>query len=115
MGVAHHILAVQHGSVEHFTSALSRYLQVRQLLEDHAANGVYDHGLDILVMTLYNNMGHCYEYKGDSANAMFCFDQLLMFFVFSDRTPLLTEEEHRFFSTRAMLGKAAKTKPALSP
>jgi hypothetical protein len=115
MGVAHHIRAVHNRSMQQFTTALSCYLQVRHILEDHAANGVYDHGLDILVMALYNNMGHCYERQNDSVNAMFCFDQLLVFFLFSDLTPLLTDEEYRFFSTRATLGRAAKTKLAPAP
>jgi hypothetical protein len=82
----------------------------------------YDGELDLLVMALYNNLGHCYECWGsqdqdtDPATSL-CFDYVRSIFVGSNSRlyETMNAVEYQFFVQRLILGLYKQVQSPLAP
>jgi hypothetical protein len=62
------------GSLEDFSKALDLFQRSRAMLAVHLQRGVGMAGLDILLLAVANNMGHCYSHFQHTGKANLCVD-----------------------------------------
>ena len=74
------------------------------LLETNAKSGYYLSELDILLLALANNMGHCQSHFNSIDESRICLERMLAIFFLSDSTVLLTKDEYVFFYINIHLG-----------
>jgi hypothetical protein len=121
-GLACHVLAVQTESDDWYAEAMHYYTISAQSVRGQMESRQYDGELDLLVMALYNNLGHCYECWGsqdqdtDSATSL-CFDYVRSIFVGSNSRlyAIMNTVEYQFFVQRLTLGLYKQVQSPLAP
>jgi hypothetical protein len=112
-GLVFHLLALQTGSTSVFLKALELYKLSMIILEDNAKNGFYVSELDILMLALTNNMGHCHSHFHNLDDVSMCLERMSKVFLLSVSTVLLSDDEYAFFY-RVTLMSPHRT-PVLAP
>lgn len=112
-GLVFHRLAMQNGSSASFQKALELYQLSMIILESNAKNGFYVSELDILMLALTNNMGHCHSHFHHMEDAWLCLQRMCKVFLLSVSTVLFSQEEYEFFYRVILLG--AHRTPVLAP
>jgi lipoprotein signal peptidase len=112
-GLVFHLLALQTGSTSIFLKALELYKLSMIILEDNAKNGFYVSELDILILALTNNMGHCHSHFNNLDDVSMCLQRICKVFLLSVSTVLLSDDEYVFFY-RVTLTSPHRT-PVLAP
>jgi hypothetical protein len=67
-------LGLRNGCLEVFSRALDLFQRSRAMLAVHLQRGLGVAGLDILLLALANNMGHCYSHFQHTGKAKLCVD-----------------------------------------
>jgi hypothetical protein len=107
-GLTYHRRAVSDGSTSMFVKALELYQMSKIFLENNANSGFYLIELDILLLALANNMGHCHSHFCNMTETRMCLEHMLTIFFRSESTVLLTKDEYVFFYINILLGVGRK-------
>lgn len=105
-GLAFHRLALRDGCTATFRKALDLYEMSKIVLENNVVNGYYMTELDVVLLALANNMGHCHSHFNNMLEARICLERLLTIFFISDSSFLLTRDEYVFFYMNILLGES---------
>ena len=105
-GLVFHRLALQDGSTATFLKALELYQMSKIVIENNAKNGYYMTELDVVLLALANNMGHCHSHFSNMEEVRICLERLLTIFFLSESSVLLTRDEYVFFYINILLAES---------
>ena len=113
IGLVHHRKAIIEGCQISFERAKELYLMSLRLLEENVTWGVYSSQFNLLLLALFNNLGHIHSHFYNIPETARCREQMLITFLWTDCTRLLTKEEYIFFYMNLLL--TAEAWPSLAP
>jgi tetratricopeptide (TPR) repeat protein len=97
MAMLYHREAITEGSHEKFEQAREKYLLALRLLEENVVWGIYSCQFNMLLLAIYNNLGHIYSHYWFIPGIVRCRDQMLVTFLQTDCVRLMTKDEYIFF------------------
>jgi hypothetical protein len=113
IGLIYHRTAVRYDKTGGLLQALDFYSTSLFLLGRHANAGLLKSQCNVLLLALYNNIGHIHSHFFNEAQTLFCRDQLISVFLETDYTRFLTKEEFIFFDMNIIF--AMRRWPILAP
>jgi hypothetical protein len=100
-----HQQAMRTRAMPDFVRALDLYQKSLSVLQTTTLCGWTMDGLDILLLALVNNMGHCYSHLKSHYRAKLCLEAVCHLLQMSSHNPVaVTEEDYGFFRLSILFG-----------
>jgi hypothetical protein len=113
IGLIYHRTAVRYDKTGGLLQALDFYSTSLFLLRRHTNAGLLKSHCNVLLLALYNNIGHIHSHFFNEAQTLLCRDKLISVFLETDYTRFLTKEEFIFFDMNIIF--AVRRWPILAP
>jgi len=109
----HHRIGVKEGSSKAFAKAHEIYSMSLFLLEETALMGMYSSQFNLLLLALFNQLGHIESHFFNTVQTVRYREQMLAIFIVTDCTRLLSKEDYIFFYMSLLF--SINRWPALAP
>jgi hypothetical protein len=111
IGLIYHREAIRYDRAEMFSEALDLYTTSLHLLGGNASCSIPS--CNLLLLGLFNNIGHIHSHFNNEVQTLYCRDQLTAVFLSTDCTRLLTKDEFVFFYMNVLF--AVRRFPIIAP
>jgi hypothetical protein len=105
IGLIYHQLGCERESARDFRMAEFFYRQALVRIEKSILQRNYAASFNLLILALFNNLGHVHSHFYNASEASHCRQQTLMTFLITDYSKLLNSEEYLFFYLNLLLSE----------
>jgi hypothetical protein len=105
IGLIYHQLGCERESARDFRMAEFFYTQALVRIEKTILQRNYAASFNLLILALFNNLGHVHSHFYNASEASHCRQQTLMTFLITDYSKLLNSEEYLFFYLNLLLSE----------